>query len=311
MTDALNRISRWDETTLRKPIGYLSPRDIEILQLLDPERRFHYLPSNWIAHFVGGDWYTITNRLGQLASAPNNYLTRPSAQQCAPNSNFKHQVYTLADKGATYLVESGRRQFLPGRVNETFFHKLISDVVDASIEIGCSAPHRRLDWRDIIALKIVPEATLAAKAPLRIPVGDDVVIPDGRPIAITHANQERFILGKEIDRDTEDLSGNSKNSIAKKLLRYKRIFSDGIYRSHFGFKNSVVLYVATHTRGNQGRRLQKVMHLAKEVIGAPTWLLFKEMEDLQFVNRYPEPNGDMLANDWQRVGHEPLNLGAF
>ena len=45
---------------------YLKERDQEIFRLLDPEHDFHYLPSNWIHAFTGGDQLRLAKRLGRL-----------------------------------------------------------------------------------------------------------------------------------------------------------------------------------------------------------------------------------------------------
>ena len=49
------RTKNWDVPGPVKSELYLTDRDCEIFRLLDPEYGYHYLPSNWIHAFIGGD----------------------------------------------------------------------------------------------------------------------------------------------------------------------------------------------------------------------------------------------------------------
>ena len=192
----------------------LTERDLEILRLLDPEYRFHYLPSNWIHDFIGGDELRLSKRLGRLARAPHKYLERRQ-------DRYKHAVYSRSSKADRHLGEHSVRD------RDPFAHRLLEDLIQASIEIGVGADSRLrlVPWSELAASGKIPKATLDSSEPRAIALRSGKIIPDGMPFAIVKGGLWRFVLGKEIDRGTEPLVGaHARRSIRQKLVAYAECF---------------------------------------------------------------------------------------
>lgn len=274
---------------------FLSERDLAIFRLLDPEHGYRYLPSNWIHAFVGGDQLRVAKRLGRLARAPHNYLERRQDW-------YKHPVYERTAKADAQL---GDKRF---RDRDPFAHRLLEDMVQASIALAVAAdPAARLvAWPELAASGKVPAATLDSKQPHAIPLRQGKLVPDGKPFAITRNGRWLFVLGKEIDRGTEPLVANyARRSIKEKLEHYRACFEESRYASHYGFPNSIVLFVTTSPV-----RMASMMELCRTVIGPCTHLLFAHTRDWANEPRFPPASGDLLG-PYQRVGHPPFNLSTL
>jgi len=277
-----------------KPLA-LSPRDIQILHLLDPEYGFHYLPSHWIHAFIGGDRLRVAKRLGRLTREPHGYLERRQDW-------YKHAVFARTSKADRLLGERRVRD------RDPFPHRLLEDMVQASIAHGVRhTPDLELvPWLSLAATGKVPGRTLDSTTPHTIALRSGALVPDGKPFAIRRGDRWRFILGKEIDRGTEPLAtGYARRSIKQKLESYAECFTGRLYTSHYGFPNAVVLFVTTSPA-----RMTAMMKLCESVIGPCGYLLFAHTTDWALAPRFPPPNGDMLG-PYQRVGHPPLHLSNF
>lgn len=273
----------------------ISDRDLAIFRLLDPEHGFHYLPSNWIHAFVGGDAQRVSKRLGRLAREPHGYLVRRQAR-------YKHAVYARTAKADTYLGEHRQRD------RDPFAHRLLQDLVTASIRLSVGRDPRLnfVPWLDLAATGKVPAATLDSAEPHAIPLESGKIVPDGKPFAIRAGNRWRFVLGMEIDRGTEPLaSPQARRTIAKKLDNYAGCFSRQLYASHYGFPNSLVLFVTT-----SAARMHSMMALTERVIGPCSYLAFAHTTDWAITPSFPSPHGDLLG-PLHRVGHPPLVLTNF
>jgi hypothetical protein len=272
----------------------ISERDLLIFRLLDPEYGFHYLPSNWIHAFVGGDAQRVSKRLGRLAREPHAYLVRRQAR-------YKHAVYARTAKADAYLGEPLVRD------RDPFAHRLLQDLVLASFALAVSRDPilTFVPWLELAASGKIPAATLNSAEPHAIALQSGKIVPDGKPFAIRAGNRWRFVLGMEIDRGTEPLtSPQARRSIAKKLENYAECFSRNLYASHYGFPNSVVLFVTT-----SAARMKSMMALTERVIGPCSYLLFAHTTDWAIAPSFPPP-GDILG-PMQRVGHPPLELTNF
>ena len=273
----------------------LTERDLEIFRILDPEHRFHCLPSNWLHAFIGGDELRLSKRLGRLAREPNKYLERRQER-------FKHAVYSRTNKADRYLGERRSRD------RDPFAHRLLQDLVRASIEIGVGADSllRTVPWAELAISGRIPKATIESAEPNVISLRLGKLIPDGKPFAIVNGNLWRFVLGMEIDRGTEPLVGaHARRSIRQKFAAYAECFEHRLFTSHYGFPNAVVLFVATSEM-----RMKNMMQLCSDVIGSCTFLAFAHTKDWAIEPHFPSPNGDMLG-PYQRVGHPPLHLEKF
>lgn len=273
----------------------ITERDALIFRLLDPEHGFHYLPSNWIHSFVGGDARRVSKRLGRLARDPHAYLVRHQAR-------YKHAVYARTEKADACLGENRQRD------RDPFAHRLLQDLVLASIRLSVARDPSLafVPWLDLAATGKIPAATLDSAEPHAIPLESGKIIPDGKPFAIRAGNRWRFVLGMEVDRGTEPLtSPQARRSIAKKLDNYAECFSRKLYLSHYGFPNAVVLFVTT-----SAARMQNMMALCERVIGPCSYLAFARTTDWAIAPSFPSPHGDLLG-PFERVGHPSLNLTNF
>ncbi len=274
---------------------FLSERDLAIFRLLDPENGYRFLPSSWIHAFVGGDQLRVAKRLGRLARTPHNYLERRQDW-------YKHPVYERTAKADAQL---GEKRF---RDRDPFAHRLLEDLVQASIALAVAAdPAASLvPWSELAASGKVPTATLDSKQPHAIPLRQGKLVPDGKPFAITRNGRWLFVLGKEIDRGTEPLTaGYARRTIKEKFEHYRECFDDRRFATHYGFTNSIVLFVATSQV-----RMASMMELCRTVIGPCTWLFFAHTKDWANEPHFPTPSGDLLG-PCQRVGHPAFNLSTL
>jgi hypothetical protein len=106
----------------------------------------------------------------------------------------------------------------------------------------------------------VPDMTLNAPDPHRIKVPGGHVRPDEAPILLRYRGLQLFLLGNEIDRGTEPLTTThaSRRNIKQKHEGYRQLFDGRLYRSHYNFPNSLVLFVFTNkTRMESAMELQE------------------------------------------------------
>lgn len=287
----------------------ISPRDIEIFHLLNPERRFTYLPSNWIAHFLGTQSKTQANyvsaRLGELSREPNGYLVRPTMQRESLNSSYKHQVFKLSEKGMKWMIENEYLDKRPTPRRDPYKHRLGADICLASLEIGAGEDF--VSFWDLMEEGKTPLNT----NPLKIPVGETYVEPDGFPFAVRKGGKVRYVLALEFDRDTTDKTGGGHDTIQNKLRKYKELFEQRAYRTYFNFDNAIVLCVSTSRRGLE--RMKKVVHGYPYSVfeKPPTWLWFQQTEDWSTAPHFPKPSGFLYENEWSRVGHPNIKIGEF
>src|SRR6185436_18491194 len=120
---------------------------------------------------------------------------------------------------------------------------------------------------------------------------------DGSPFLVNHAGDQLFILGKEIDRSTEPLTGpNTRRSIKEKFEHYKEIFDNKLYRTHYGFPNSVVLFYAISES-----RMNSMVQLAREVFGRSGYIIFYHWKDWANEPSYPPPSGELFTAAGKRA----------
>jgi hypothetical protein len=317
------RNSRWTREPVaadgRAVVVYPTDRDVEIFQVLV---RYRYLPSDYIHAFVGGSMDALSRRLGFLARKPNLYLARPHQQRETADANYRPLIYELDERGARVLKERGL-PVLPKSYHRNFAHELMVAQIIASFELGTrERPHVRLiTWPEILANPTTPEATRQSPAAASIPVTFSAqgerhsmhVNADARPFGIERmidgSRTYLFFPGIEADCGTEpvEAGGFERSSIAKKFAAYIAIAEQGIYRSHFGFPNFFVPFIAP------GRvRMESMMALLQRMAGGrgSKMFLFKTFPVLSSAEKAPEAGGHMLTEPWLRTGFEPLDLTA-
>jgi hypothetical protein len=91
----------------------------------------------------------------------------------------------------------------------------------------------------------------------------------------------------------------------KKLCAYIAIAEQGLYRSHFGFPNFFVPFVAP-----TATRIQSMMRLLEKLTGGrgSKMFLFRVFSALRSPESPPKAGGHMLTDAWQRLGYPPLSL---
>lgn len=322
MPQKYTRNSRWSRDPVKGQEGapravYPTERDIEIFKLL---ARFHYLPSDYIHAFVGGNQKALLHRLNLLSRKPNLYLARPPQQRQCADANYRPLTYALDERGARAL----RERDLPVPLKSSrhnFIHELMIAQITASIELGTRANPavRLITWRDILAHPNTPAATPRLPIPNAVPVSysfrgeirSDQIVADARPFGLERTIDGKrsflFFPGIEADCGTEpvDAADPERSSIAKKFAAYLAIAEQGIHRSHFGFPNFFVPFITTTSA-----RLNSMMALVEHLTGkqGSKILLFKTFPCLTSPERSPPVGGHMLTEPWQRVGFPSLYL---
>lgn len=280
----------------------MGARDRAILELLDPKFRFKYLPSNWVHAFIGGDWTWLRKRLARMKRGPECYLVRPKQQDWSENARYKHDVYARSDAGAKFLGTANGSKIYKDR---EYAHDLLTDLVDASIEIGVrnDPSLRLLTWAHLATHPNVPARTRHAEHPFRIPLGRHVhnkelfLEPDGRPLIIEKSDngvfRKNIYLLKEIDLSTEPLtSATDRASWQRKLQRYKMFFDGKLYAAHYGFSSCLVLVVTTSEQ-----RMNAMLAMKP-----PPYFLFRVEPNYARAPRFPAPGGWMVTEPWRRAG---------
>jgi hypothetical protein len=319
--DKPTRNSRWTRDPVvdagRAVVVYPTERDIEVFKLL---ARYRYLPSDYIHAFVGGSFNALSRRLNFLSRKPNLYLARPHQQRDSADANYRRLIYELDERGSRVLRERGL-SFLPKSYHRNFAHELMVAQIMASLELGTKEnPNiRQITWPEIIASPNTPKETrdLATAASMRVsfPLHGErhtiTVTADARPFGIerTIAGKHTYLFfpGVEADCATEpvDTDDFERSSILKKLLAYIAIAEQSIYRSHFGFPNFFVPFVAPTVT-----RIQSITRLLEKITEGrgSKMFLFKVFPTLRSPEKPPKAGGHMLTEPWQRVGHLPLSL---
>jgi len=320
-----HRSSRWSRDPVMGRNGaplavYPTERDIEIFKLL---ARFHYLPSDYIHAFVGGNPKALLHRLNLLSRKPNLYLARPAQQRQCADANYRPLTYALDEAGARAL----RERDLPVPIKSSrhnFIHDLMIAQITASIELGARAhPSARLiTWPEILANPTTPTATRQLPIPNAVRVsysfrGEtrfDQIIADARPFGLERTIDGKrsflFFPGIEADCGTEpvDATDPERSSIAKKFAAYLAIAEQGIHRSHFGFPNFFVPFITT-----TAARLRSMMALVERITGkqGSKILLFKTFPSLTSVERPPSAGGHMLTEPWRCWPRIEMTPGVF
>lgn len=278
------------------PIRQLREFHLDVLRLLTPTDRYTYLPWPWIyaLHGLKGKRHSqrFRTELQHMAEKPNYYLSVPQ-QHTPPGTNTtRHAVYTLAPAGAKAL------HIEPRRPPHEYHHQLIQDVTKASIELGCAS--RGITFLDWAHLK--DHDDLKGKS-WWIPIdNENSYEPDGPPIILRYGQGNYRYLFTEIDRGTEPLTTKvSRRNITSLFEEIGAVMKQRLYEKHFDFESALFLIVTISEK-----RMDSMMQVAAEVLGTPTYVLFKTTEEWQ-----RDANDNMLATPWKRVGHPEFDLSTW
>jgi len=317
----------------RKPTNKrieLNERDIEIFRLLS---RYRYLRSTHLFALVGGrSQKRFIERLGHLYHE-GGYLNRPPQQWQAVNARYMPAVYDLGEAGERVLAQHGlaqegtlslTRKGRLGAVRQYHHELMICDVI-SSIEIGARAdPNLRyISWDEIFMNPRMPEDTRNSANPLAVLVpvsytcpqskntyrSDKPLIPDALfGLEYMTDGQKRYrFFALEADRNTEPaFRGNlQQTSYLRKILQYREIVAQSLYKTQWGLPNLLVLNVTINER-----HMQNLMRLVDELTAGKgsNYLLFKTMSSLASLEKAPLPTPEMLTVAWHRVGLGPFSI---
>ncbi len=288
----------------------ITARDLALFRLL---ARYRFLPSNFIHAFIGGNPTYHKSRMTDLYH--EGWLGKPKPQWEALNARYRFDTYELGGRARALLRDEDLLEHRILGTSGAFRHELMLCLVMASLELSA----RRfgielLDWKDVLAA--APEEARAAESPFVIPItlrGDDkatntILRPDGHPFGL-RAVRAFWFVGLEVDRHTEPLHPtdlrSSRSSILRKILQYQQLVSERQFESRYGMPNLLVPIVTVNQQ-----HMHNMMQLVLWITGGRgfKWMLFKTMPEFSSLERSPLPRIELLAEDWLRAGHEPLNL---
>lgn len=305
----------------------LTERDIELFKLLN---RYHFLRSNFLYAFLGGNSETrFKERLGHLYH-DGRYINRPEQQWQFANCRHMPVIYELDDRGEQVLRERGLIHcdsplLKKGRMGayRQFAHQLMICDCMASIELGVRQDRglRFISWQEIVAK--APESTRKLDNPFAIPVSithtfsrtgamqraDIKIVPDGLfGLEYTRDGSKAYrFFALEADRNTQPVTRSDlqQTSYLRKILAYRQLSAQGIYKSHLGLPNLFVLTVTTNEL-----HMTNIMSLVSDLSaeGKSRLFLFKTMSSVGDFRKAPEPTAQLFTDPWQRVGYEAFPI---
>jgi len=312
---------------VRRPAGkriQLTQRDLEIFLLL---ARYRFLRSTHLHALAGGkSQKRFIERLGDLYHE-GGYIDRPEQQWQAVNARYMPVVHELGSAGRAVLEQYGlapeggvAASWNGGRPGRHFLHELMISDILSSIEIGArgDARLRFISWLEILTNPKMPVSTRHATKPLaaRVPVtytppGSRKLLRVDRPLLpdalfgleyCAHANKQYRFFALEADRNTEPVVRRNlrQSSYLRKILQYREIAAQSVYRTLWGLPNLLVLTVTTNDRHREN-----IMRIVDEVTSGKgsTSLLFKTMPSLTAFERAPMLNSEFLTGPWHRAGY--------
>jgi hypothetical protein len=173
---------------------------------------------------------TALRRLQALREA--GYLRLPPQQRQIAKADFNPYVYDLTKLGWEVLAD---HQDLEDHCRPTghWWHGCWVSAVSSAIEINTTRA----------GLMYIPAARILAikGVDIAIPVGGSKLIPD-QLFAIKYPDGYRaFAL--EVDRGTEPVrSTAARKSLQRSVTQYKQMFSEQIYKTHFGLKSNMAVF---------------------------------------------------------------------
>lgn len=186
-------------------------------------------------------------------------------------------------------------------------HDILDSMIEASIELGMRDYGDTLQlyrWGDILEHPRTPEAVKFSTDPFRITLADGShVIPDGAPLVLRHNLNGALALFRETDRATEDLSGNARITIEKKLLNWKQAIEGKLYEKIYGFPSAMLLFITIDER-----RMERIMRLTERTLGPCSYILFKTTQDYEQSFKSVKPHTDILTMPFKRVGFPSFSL---
>lgn len=304
----------------------LTSRDIEILDLLDPDR-YRYLSVKFIAAFVKGHQKSVRDRLNILSREPNLFLRRPLKQKPLIGL-YRHQLFERAERGTELMRDRGRAttERLVTENARELPHQVMIDAGFASIDLATreTTNMRFIYPREILNSPRFPEETRGSDRPLTITVDISYRFPGGRTERLTFpyrndglrgieytdeagAKSYRFINFEAENRNRVRCSNLDQTSFLKKWLAISHIMKreNRLYRTRWGLPNLMTLVVA---------RSQHHIDTMKNFIleetqgrGCP-YIAFQKVAPLDEDASTLTPMPALFSGPWQRAGQEDFYL---
>lgn len=280
----LNELKRQPRGSIDWPEGkkprVIKPEDltethIRIFRILHPIIGHRFLPKPWIlAHFSERNADNFSHELRDLMRKPNQYIFWPEQQSYTLNAGYKPAVYGLTHKGAEQLELP-----LPKLRHPEYAHDLNASLVECSLKFGA---------RD-------NGITFTMADPQRYEIDGVEWEPDCHPIVIGN----KFIPGIEVERRYKGAAPKKTNEKMDKIV----LFMKSRHYETLGQHNALIPIISTTTA-----RTEELKQKLADRVGKCEWALFKTIPDWARERHFPDPNGNILTEPFERVGYPPLSL---
>lgn len=269
------------------------------------------------AEHLGGSRKRASERLTDLFNEDNTrhggpYLIRPPQQFHTLDSRYNQLVYDLSDAGRAALKD---REVWPERALSSggpWLHSFMVSSITASI---------RLAVADRPDLKFIGQHEILSRADTDISTSVPILdAKTGRAKSIRLAPDALFGLGYrtetglkfrffaiEADRATEPLTSSNFNrkSALRSLQAYHAYIAEGRYKPHLQLTSPLLVLNVF----SDPKRMERVMALyEKEKPDGLTYQLFQSWGDFAPPFRPPQPNLQLLAEDWHRASLREISL---
>jgi hypothetical protein len=301
-----SRLPRFKRDTAVAAIQ-LTDRDREIIRLVE---RFRFVRSSHIRSLIPGSQQQLLRRLKLLYH--HGFLERPRVQiDYYHRGGSRHIVYGLGNKSSSLLNQElgrtfqerdwGEKNRIVGRV--FLEHALLVADVMVAIELACRRTGVRLWTGRELAVR---DKTTGERRPFRwqVDISKNLklgVIPDyvfAMEFKDQNGADKRTCFFLEADRATMPVirKNLSQTSFYRKLRAYAATWSQGLYRSQFGFDRVRVLTVTT-----SAERVKSLLNACAQLKRGQGLFLFADRTVL-------EKPGNMFLPVWQ-TGKDGQTVG--
>jgi hypothetical protein len=323
---------------------FLHDRQLQALKWLEPYHYCKYATAPWL-HFLADpkvEYSVFRKQLGYLREEPNNFIGCPDQQLASPNTNYKHLVYELRERGLNELVRRGlttkrvklepetrpkkrrrSRAFAYHRAH-SYYHEIIVDLgyyLPLRYLIAADSALRLIDFTQLLQHSKVPAATRKSPDPLLVTLRDADLRFDGTPHIIARRARDGdeyslFLPGIQVDRGTETFA-----KVETHILHALEFVDGHHYERHWGSGNCVIPFLFT-----KAARKDRALKFLQQHRGKCAFLLFQTIPDLGLQPHFPRPqhydrsyqprDGEwvppeaihIFTQPWQRAGLPDFDL---
>ena len=321
MAEQQKRRLRYERRSTGKRVE-LTARDLVWLRAIHEHGP---LPSSFLIEFTKDVRRNDTRTLERLrdlyheSNTPHGgpYLDRPQAQWSA-TAKFERTVYDLTPAAEQVLFERGLIQPSKPPQRALFHHRLMVACITASIELATTRNP---------TLRFIPQREILQRSPHKTPaIACQVshtntrtgksqtlkasLVPDalfGIEYTVTGKRFYRFFI-VEADRAHEPVrrADLTETSYLRKVLQYREVIGNDLYRNHFGMKSAMLALTVT----TNVRHMRNIMAMVGEAAGPAgcPYMLFTAAPDFGDRLRVPDPSYVLLTEPWQRAGLPELRI---